>query len=137
MKKPFQLPWIFAAPLVILSASVIGMLIWAILWPAVYEDGKVTRVYEDLPHLIRLLEQYRSATGKLPTDEQGFDALIKRPEDASAQWTQGLQAVPWDPWGNRYHYRKSIRNGVEVPEVLSAGKDSLIGTEDDLSSLEP
>jgi hypothetical protein len=101
------------------------------------DDTRIARAYEDLQDLARCFEEYRSRSGKLPTTEVGFHALIRRPPDAIGEWNKALDTIPWDPWGNRYHYRKSIRDGVEIPEILSAGKDCLIGTEDDLSSLDP
>jgi general secretion pathway protein G len=101
------------------------------------DNTRVARAYQDLHDLPRFFEKHKSVTGKLPTTEEGFHALIQRPEGTSGRWLKTMDKVPIDPWGNRYRYRKSTRDGVEIPEILSAGKDGLIGTEDDLSSLDP
>ena len=101
------------------------------------DDTRIVRAHEDLQDLASRFQEHRSRSGRIPNTEEGFDALIRRPAGMSGEWQKALDTTPWDPWGNRYHYRKSIRDGVEIPEILSAGKDCLIGTEDDLSSLDP
>jgi general secretion pathway protein G len=100
------------------------------------DEVRLTRAYEDLHDLAPRFEEYRLRSGRIPTTEEGFDPLIKRPVGEPGKWKRILDLIPQDPWGNRYRYRKSLRNGVETPEVLSTGKDGLIDTEDDLSSLD-
>ena len=120
-----------------LTISVMTVIVGIRLLPFIFESSRISSAYRDLYYLPRFFEKHRSVTGRLPTNEEGFKALIQRPEGTSGRWLKTMDVVPIDPWANRYRYRKSTRDGVEIPEILSAGKDGLIGTEDDLSSLDP
>lgn len=122
----------------LLGASAIAVLVIASFGVRnIGDDTRITRAYQDLYDLAPRFAEYRSRSGHLPTTEEGFGPLIERPAGETGKWTRAMDLVPIDPWGNRYQYRRSIRNGIEVPEVVCAGKDGMIGTEDDLSSLDP
>jgi general secretion pathway protein G len=120
-----------------LTISAIAVIVGIRLLPFIFERSRISSAYRDLYYLPRFFEKHRSVTGRLPTNEEGFKALIQRPEATSGRWLKTMDVVPIDPWGNRYHYRRSVRKGIEVPEILSAGTDGQFGTEDDLSSLKP
>lgn len=66
---------------------------------------KVARAQIDA--LEKALDQYRLDTGHYPTTEQGLNALMAKPA-SEARWAGPYmkKAVPPDPWGNPYQYRK-------------------------------
>src|SRR5262247_3645240 len=55
--------------------------------------------------LEKAIEQYRLATRRYPSAEQGLEALVTRPANEPA-WSGPYlkKAVPNDPWGRPYVY---------------------------------
>jgi general secretion pathway protein G len=53
----------------------------------------------------KALQQYRLDVGRLPSTEQGLEALITKPANIS-KWDGPYleKAVPLDPWGRPYNY---------------------------------
>jgi len=133
MSRPFNK---LSVPLTILSIAVIGILIIGSLGYYIFENTKIIRVHQDFPELSKVVEEYRAVTGAYPTTEQGLRALVDRPKPSPPHWKRILDTVPIDAWGNRYRYRLASREGKEVPEFYSCGKDGVPDTEDDLSSLD-
>jgi general secretion pathway protein G len=133
MKRPFNK---YSVPLTILSAAVIGILLFGSFVHQTAENTRDSRVYVDLRELAKDVDAYREATGCYPTTEEGLGALVSRPPSAPAKWKQIIKKVPFDAWGNDYRYRLVNREGREVPEVYSCGRDCLPDTVDDLSSLD-
>ena len=64
------------------------------------------------------IREYELITGVLPTEEDGLQALITRPESLSqeAEWTQLYDELPTDPWGKQLFYvlDESLPNGFGV-----------------------
>jgi len=65
-----------------------------------------TQADADLKSLQSCLEMFRIHTGRYPSGEEGFKALLERPErwPDSARWKKCLEEMPRDPWGNLYGY---------------------------------
>jgi general secretion pathway protein G len=72
------------------------------------------------------LDQFRLDTGHYPTTEQGLNALVERPQD-EPKWAGPYlkKAVPPDPWGNPFVYRRPGQKGDY--DLLSLGKDGRPG----------
>lgn len=79
--------------------------------------------------LEKSLELFKLSVGRFPTDEEGLEALVKKPASANGWDGPYLKGgtVPLDPWNNPYKYKRS-QNGAEV-EILSLGADSAPGGE--------
>jgi general secretion pathway protein G len=76
----------------------------------------------------KALDTFRLDVGRYPTTEEGLDALVRRPESASA-WSGPYlkKAVPNDPWGRPFAYRApSSKPGVDY-DIVSLGKDGQPG----------
>lgn len=74
----------------------------------------------------KALDQYRLDTGRYPTTEQGLQALVAKPTD-EPRWDGPYlkKAVPHDPWGAAYQYK---RPGVQAEyDIVSLGKDGAPG----------
>lgn len=71
-----------------------------------------------------------------PTTEQGIKALVERPssEPVPERWTQLLEEVPKDPWGQEYKYRYPATKSKKPYDIYSAGKDGQEGTDDDIGN---
>ncbi len=68
------------------------------------------------------LDQYRLDVGTYPTTEEGLDALVNKPQNASRWSGPYLQkAVPVDPWDRPYQYRSPGEHGDY--DLFSLGKD--------------
>ena len=75
------------------------------------------------------LQLYRVHSYKYPTTEEGLDALLTAPSN-NTKW-RGPYAERQklnDPWGTKFEYES---NGSEF-KIISAGKDQVVGTEDDI-----
>jgi general secretion pathway protein G len=75
------------------------------------------------------LDLFKLDIGRYPTNEEGLDALVRRP-GAIAQWAgpylKGGE-LPKDPWGEPYKYANpGPKGGVEV---LTLGADKAAGGE--------
>ncbi len=71
----------------------------------------------------RALGAYRLDVGSFPTTEEGLNALVERPANAT-RWNGPYleKAVPADPWGRPYLYRSPGTNNADY-EIVSYGKD--------------
>lgn len=78
----------------------------------------------------KALESYRLDTGRLPTTEQGLEALMTQPPGL-AKWRGPYlkKAVPPDPWGNPYQYKQPGEHGEF--DIVSLGRDSKTGGQGD------
>jgi len=93
----------------------------------------------DFPRLVAALEMYRNITGDLPTQSQGFQALVERPVDLlpDKKWQKLMTDLPLDPWGHPYLYLRNDRYSGGFG-IYSMGKDGIScsagNDEDDLAS---
>lgn len=74
----------------------------------------------------KAFDQYRLDTGHYPTTEQGMAALVTKPAN-EAKWDGPYlkKAVPLDPWGTAYVYKRPGDHGEY--DLLSYGKDGVPG----------
>lgn len=85
------------------------------------------------------LEMYYQIMNEYPTTNQGLNALVSPPSDASfpEKWKEPLmESIPQDPWGNPYQYESP---GVQNPnkyDIWSFGPDGLNNTDDDVGNWE-
>lgn len=94
------------------------------------EEAKVTAAKVQIRVLEDALHQYEVDNGAYPTTEQGLDALVKAPSNAT-HWREGgyleKAAVPKDPWGNAYVYLCPGTHGDY--DLVSYGADGAPGGE--------
>ena len=117
---------------VILGGSVVVM-------RGIMNSVREDKARSDFTTLQSMVMKYQITTGTHPTTEQGLMALVERPTrpPLPRRWSKVMDAVPWDPWGSEYGYRYPGSRNPEDFEILSAGRDRIPGTEDDLSSQDP
>jgi general secretion pathway protein G len=64
---------------------------------------------------------------RYPSQEEGPDALLIRPQDAESwkgPYIQGWKTIPEDPWGNAYLYVLTTdSDGEDRPQIISLGAD--------------
>ena len=74
----------------------------------------------------KALDQYRLDTGHYPSTEQGLAALMAKPANET-KWDGPYlkKAVPADPWGTVYQYKRPGEHGEY--DLWSVGKDAQAG----------
>jgi general secretion pathway protein G len=98
------------------------------------EKAKVNTAKTQIKSLENALDGYKLDNGFYPTTDQGFDALIKKPDAGRVpmKWREGgylkPARIPKDPWGHDYHYFSPGNEGREY-EVISYGPDGEPGGE--------
>lgn len=110
-----------------LIASLVGPRLFARV------DSSKVQVADTQTRMMRgALETFRLEVGRLPTVEEGLEALRKAPGDerSKARWRGPYldEEVPMDPWGNPYVYSMPGRDGMPFA-LYSLGADGKQGGE--------
>jgi general secretion pathway protein G len=110
-----------------LIASLVGPRLFARV------DSSKVQVAETQSKMLRgAIETFRLEVGRLPTAEEGLEALRKAPSDerAKARWRGPYldEEIPADPWGNPYLYAIPGRDGQPFA-IYSLGADGQPGGE--------
>lgn len=91
-------------------------------------ESRVNTAILQIGVLEQALQAYYADHGRYPTQEQGLDALVRRPSrppiprDYPETGYLGRNRVPLDPWGNEYIYLIPGRGGQRF-EIFSYGSD--------------
>jgi general secretion pathway protein G len=95
-----------------------------------------TKAKTDIQSISTSLMLYNARGRTYPSTDQGLRALVERPggEPQPAEWSQGLQDVPLDPWGQAYHYQFPGTHNPDSFDIWSTGPDKLNGTPDDIGN---
>ncbi len=86
------------------------------------------------------LHMYHADHNRYPTQQQGLEALVRRPPGGPAganyppEGYLDSRSVPLDPWGNPYVYLSPGRRG-EPFEIISYGSDGEPGGEGDAADI--
>ncbi len=92
------------------------------------DRAAVTRARADIRTIDNALNLYRLDNFRYPSSDEGLQALVTNPGEASApNWKQYLRSVPSDPWNNEYQYASPGRQGDY--EVYTLGADGQEGGE--------
>ncbi len=93
------------------------------------DESRVTAAKTDVNNLLQALKLYRLDNQRYPTNEQGLQALVARPnvDPIPPNWRPYVDKLPTDPWGKPYQY---LNPGVHGPiDVLSLGANGVPGGE--------
>jgi general secretion pathway protein G len=95
-----------------------------------------TKTQADIQTMVAQLMLYNARGRTYPSTDQGLRALVERPgsEPQPADWAQGLQDVPIDPWGQPYHYQCPGTHNPDGFDVWSSGPDRQNGNADDIGN---
>jgi general secretion pathway protein G len=95
------------------------------------DEARIMASKHDIAAIVQALKLYSLDNQRLPTTEQGLQALVTKPNTAPLprNWKSGgyLDKVPKDPWGNPYQYLAPGLHG-EI-DVFSLGVDGKLGGE--------
>ncbi|MEM9399236.1 MAG: type II secretion system major pseudopilin GspG [Verrucomicrobiota bacterium] len=100
--------------------------------------AKVNTASYDIQAISAALNMYESMNLRPPSSEQGLNALVVKPSSSPKprKWTQFIDEVPMDPWGNEYVYSFPGKKNARSFDLYSKGPDRLEGTEDDIGNWE-
>ncbi|WP_242448845.1 type II secretion system major pseudopilin GspG [Burkholderia metallica] len=90
------------------------------------DKAKVKSTEAQMKTIGDALTQFRLDTGRYPTADEGLDALVVEPQDASG-WSGPYLAksVPKDAWGRAYQWNVPGRDSEA--EIVSLGRDGRPG----------
>lgn len=74
---------------------------------------------------------FETDTGRLPSTEEGLQALIDKPGDLQGWKGRYLEKRPLDPWARPYVYRTPGTDGKDF-DLFSTGPDGREGGGDDV-----
>jgi general secretion pathway protein G len=94
---------------------------------------KKVKAERELEGFAAVLNRFYEDCGRYPTDDEGLDALIVKP-DGCAAWRSYLdvESIPQDPWGNEYVYTRLESDSTAAFTIVSNGREP-DEPEDDLS----
>ena len=69
---------------------------------------------------------FEALNGRLPTNEEGLQALLVNPDPANLhKWSKLIDTLPKDPWGREYQYFTRSSDGKLSYGIYSFGKDGI------------
>ena len=110
-------------------AGIVGVSVWGHL-----STGRQAAARVQIKTFKMALNSYRADSGIYPTQEQGLNALCRKPEQPPtpvrypAEGYLDSRSPPLDPWGREYLYLMPGRSNMPF-EVISYGADGEPGGE--------
>jgi general secretion pathway protein G len=115
---------------VLLVVAILGILATVVVvnFAGKQKGSMIKAARASIANLCTAIDKYELDTGKFP---QGFQSLLKT--DGAPNWKGPYikGGLPVDPWGVQFQYTPKGENGYEV---RSAGPDTQMNTEDDITS---
>ena len=105
----------------------------------VLSDAEEGKAKADITALSTSLIRYKTKARMYPSEQQGLDALVNRPnsQPEPASWKQFMKPQGIiDPWGQTYEYRYPGKHNATSYDIFSLGFDKKEGTEDDIGNWE-
>jgi general secretion pathway protein G len=91
------------------------------------DDARVNKAKTDIASLQTSLDMYRIDNGIYPSNEQGLDALVNKPQSTPTpmNWHGPyIKSLPKDPWGSPYQYSNpGKQGGVDIFSFGPKGQD--------------
>jgi general secretion pathway protein G len=130
MKKQNEEGWTFMETLVVIA--IVLILSSTVGYVAVRNipRSRIAAAKSQIDSFMAALESYYIDCGVYPTEEQGLEALWRKPDNASNSWAGPylLKQPRADPWGNPYIYRVPGEHGFPYG-IISYGEDGKPGGE--------
>lgn len=108
--------------------AILGLLM-SLVGPRVLNQlggAKVKTAAIQIKDIEQTLEMYKLDVGRYPSTDEGLDALMKNPGNATGWNGPYLKSdVPQDPWNRSYHYKSPGDHGEF--DIFSYGQDGTTG----------
>ena len=102
------------------------------------DESKINATKGQIGRIASLLQTFRLDCDRYPTTEEGLNALITAPADASG-WKGPYildSKIPFDAYDHAFTYQYPGPSGEDTFLLISNGKDNQAGTGDDISNLD-
>jgi general secretion pathway protein G len=109
---------------------IIGLLA-ALIVPSVMDrpdEARAIKARQDIRGLESALKLYRLDNYRYPSQAEGINALVNRPESARKWKGPYIDSMPNDPWDQPYRYRNPGRDGRAI-DIYTLGADNQEGGE--------
>ncbi len=103
------------------------------------DEARAVAAKQDIAAIMQALKLYRLDNGRYPTNEQGLQALVIRPQTQPVpnNWKQYLDKLPTDPWKNVYLYlNPGLHGEIDVFTLGGDGQPGGTGADADIGSWE-
>lgn len=103
------------------------------------DEARAVAAKQDIAAIMQALKIYRLDNGRYPTNEQGLQALVTRPQTQPVpnNWHSYLDKLPTDPWKNVYLYlNPGLHGEIDVFTLGADGQPGGTGSDADLGSWE-
>jgi general secretion pathway protein G len=119
--------------------AILGMLVYMVAPAAIRQLGssKQKIAQQSVERLVGILDIYKLDVGSYPTSEQGLQALVTRPTEASG-WAGPYvksAALPLDPWNHPYLYRSPSARADHDFDLCSPGPNAQASGTGDASQI--
>jgi general secretion pathway protein G len=101
------------------------------------DEARAAAAKHDIATLMQSLKLYKLDNGRFPTNEQGLQALVARPQNgpSATNWKPYLDKLPKDPWGNAYQYlNPGVQGEIDVFSLGADGQPGGTGADLDIGS---
>ena len=95
------------------------------------QKAKVRATESQLANFKVAISAFEIESGRFPRTDEGLEALAEKPSDID-EWTQQMEYIPDDPWGNSFVYTYPGRNNPNGFDLYSLGPDEQLDTADDI-----
>lgn len=110
----------------------------AIVYPSVINNSTRSRIVATKTQIAAFrnaLAAFEVDNGRFSQGRNGLQELTKRPNDTPSWRGPYLDGeIPKDRWGHEFVYECPGRHNPETYDIVSAGPDGVVGTEDDIVS---
>jgi general secretion pathway protein G len=108
--------------------AILGMLVYMVAPAALRQLGssKQKIAAQSIERLVGVLDIYKLDVGTYPTTDQGLQALVSKPSDATGWAGPYVKSgkVPEDPWNHAYSYRSPSGRSDHDFDLCSAGPNT-------------
>ena len=114
---------------ILVVVAIIGLLVGVVgpkvigIWNS--QQSKAARIQID--EIDKSLQVFKLDVGRYPTNAEGLQALVTKPDSTTGWNGPYMKSMPNDPWGNPYRYANPGPDGGV--QVLSLGADNAPGGE--------
>ena len=104
------------------------------------DEARRVAARADIAALVGALKLYRLDNQRYPTNEQGLEALVRKPSVGVVppNWRVYVEKLPNDPWGHPYRYlNPGLKGEIDVYSTGADGEPGGTGNDADIGSWEP
>lgn len=103
------------------------------------DEAKMVKAQQDVIRIESALDMYRLDNGIYPSQGQGLQALVQRPNTPpvpSHYSSNGyLRRMPMDPWGHPYQYRNpGIHGDIDIFSLGADGREGGDGVDEEIGN---